>query len=510
MKRGFHWLGILCPFWISLIVLVLLATAAVAQSGGPMSIQWQKVYGGGLNDSGTYIRPSGSNYVLVGTSEGGGGVQDTWISKLDGDGNYVWGGGHGGNSFEFARGLVTKPDGSAYVISDSGSYASGDKTSPNPGTWLIKMNANGSKLWDLDVRGFTYSASIADSPGDGVLVGFSVPGADFTSFGPWGVVRGKYLDAVATKLDSAGNTVWYFSGHLAFTNRVMSLSETRDGGAIIGGNARVFENQWRYDYFLMKLDSQGVYQWGKTYGGMSNENLRVVRETSDGGFLLVGESDSPPGNAKNSPAYGGSDCWVVKVDAQGTKLWDKTFGGSGSEQIFDLVPLADGGFIAAGFSDSTNGTRTATNFGGWDGWILRCDVSGNQLWEQNLGGNDLDNIVSLSQTADGGFIVGLETLSGVSGNKTVPSNGFADYWLVKLAPEPPLLLWERCCSTNAFSSLSLVLQGTSNVTYRIESSADLTAWTAIQTNRLSGPRLELLREGLPNGPRAFYRASVLP
>jgi hypothetical protein len=112
-------------------------------------------------------------------------------------------------------------------------------------------------------------------------------------------------------------------------------------------------------------------------------------------------------------------------------------------------------------------------------------------------------------TSFGGFIVGLETLSGVSGNKTLANAGLSDYWVVKLAPEPPLLRWEKCCANNGFSQWSLILNGTSNVTYRVETSSDLLSWTTVRTNRLVNPQQEVMRHNQQSPSPAYYRARVL-
>ncbi len=497
---------------VASVSLGFVASAHAQSVAGPMVVQWQKEYGGWYYDEGTLIRPTADGYMLMGTDGFGPfGYTDLWVSRLDANGDAVWQGFLGGSNHDFGWGLVTYPDGSSISVAYSFSSASGNKTNAAIGTWLIKLGPDGGKLWEAGAGGT--EPRFATTKSGGALIGTSVPGATFSVNGPGGeIVRGRYVDASVSKQAPDGSYLWTTNHHYWFTNQVKDIRETRDGGIVVAGNARTEESFWRYDYFLMRLDSQGQYLWSANYGGTSNENLRVVRETVDGGFLLGGESFSPADKSKTSASFGNSDCWIVKVDSQGIKQWDKTYGGSGEEQLWDIELLPDGGFIAAATSDSTNGNKTAPAFGGLDGWLIRCDASGNKIWEQTIGGDNLDRIISFTQTPDGGFIAGIDTFSGVSGNKTTPNLGYSDFWIVKFAPETPVLRWNRCCVSNNFSEWSLVLQGISNVTYRVEVSSNLTTCISIQTNRMSSSQAELLREPISTGtnPLLFYRAGILP
>jgi hypothetical protein len=290
----------------------------------------------------------------------------------------------------------------------------------------------------------------------------------------------------------------------------MSVQQTSDGGYIVGGNARTVASFNRYDYWLMRLDTNGNVLWNRTYGGTNDENLRVVRQTIDGGFILGGESFSGVSGDKTTPGFGTNDFWLVRVDSAGSKLWDRTYGGSDSELLFALELMPDGGFIAVGASSSTNGNKSAPCFGGLDGWLVRCNSAGERTWEQSVGGNSLDGISSISKTVDGGFILGATTFSGVSGNKTAPLCGQADMWVIKTSPEPPQLRWERCCFEDLNPQWRLLLGGTSNLTYRVDASTNLVDWMPMQTNQLFGPESEVLRGSLQFRPQRFFRAALLP
>jgi hypothetical protein len=125
----------------------------------------------------------------------------------------------------------------------------------------------------------------------------------------------------------------------------------------------------------------------------------------------------------------------VKLDAMGNKLWDKTIGGSEDDVLYSLQQTADGGYILGGYSYSySNGDKTEPSRGRNDYWIVKLDSAGNKQWDKTIGGDQDDMFHSLQQTRDGGYILGGKSSSGISYDKTEPSRGYFDYWVVKLAP----------------------------------------------------------------------------
>jgi gliding motility-associated-like protein len=130
------------------------------------------------------------------------------------------------------------------------------------------------------------------------------------------------------------------------------------------------------------------------------------------------------------------DFWVVKLDASGTLLWDKTLGGSRYEFFGDLQQTRDGGYVIGGVSDSNiSGEKTRVSQGAGDAWLIKLSATGITQWDKSLGGNYVDDIIMLWQTSDGGYILGCGSASDLSGDKTQASQGNLDYWLVKLGPE---------------------------------------------------------------------------
>lgn len=272
-------------------------------------------------------------------------------------------------------------------------------------------------------------------------------------------------------------------------DRQPCLARTADGGYILGAQTDPGLNPvgfGDFDYRVLRLNARGDKLWDALFGGWSEDYLWAVQQTSDGGFILAGESGSWPSGNRTAPRLDGySDLWIVRLDSGGNQLWDKAFGGrrfagdryepravleaangdlliAGSvsydfwilrlnplgeklwersygglneDFLTDAIPLPDQGYLLAGHSlSAAGGTKTTTNYGGYDVWLVRIDAAGNPLWERSYGGTSNDTEPRVIQTADGGFAVGARTASGIGGNKTTPYFGqvWEDYWVLRL------------------------------------------------------------------------------
>ena len=184
---------------------------------------------------------------------------------------------------------------------------------------------------------------------------------------------------------------------------------------------------------LIPMELHVLKQWEADFGGTGNDNLASIQPTPDGGYILGGASSSPPSGNKYATNYGGFNFWVVKIDAFGNKQWERTFGGVVYDQITSLQQTTDGGFILGGISSSPpSGNKTSPNYGGNDFWVVRLDSNGNKLWENEFGGPGDDELTCLQQTADGGFILGGYSDSPPGGTKTSPNYGGYDMWVVRI------------------------------------------------------------------------------
>lgn len=207
-----------------------------------------------------------------------------------------------------------------------------------------------------------------------------------------------------------------------------------------------------------------IKQWDKTIGGSGSDGLFSILQTADGGYVLGGDSDSGISADKTSPSKGGFDFWIVKIDSTGNKLWEKTIGGINDDRFSTILQTSDGGFILGGKSNSgISGDKTETNKGGWDFWIVKLDAAGNITWDKTLGGTDEDHFYTIQQTAEGGYILGGNSLSGISGDKTQPSKGGGDYWIIKLNSSGNKL-WDKTIGGN-LNDILISIKQTSDGNY---------------------------------------------
>ena len=131
-------------------------------------------------------------------------------------------------------------------------------------------------------------------------------------------------------------------------------------------------------------------------------------QTSDGGYLVGGESESGISGDKTESSIGNDDYWLVKLDSTGNILWQNTIGGSSFDGLYSIDQTTDNGYILGGYSISgISGDKTENSIGGsYDYWVLKLDASGNIVWQNTIGGSASDKLKKIMQTSDGGFIVG--------------------------------------------------------------------------------------------------------
>lgn len=209
--------------------------------------------------------------------------------------------------------------------------------------------------------------------------------------------------------------LWQKSFGGSGVERLGAAVSTPDGGFLLGGQSDSSTNGSRSsqyfgaeDYWVVKLDADGNLQWDRSFGGDGRDFLYAISLTPDGGYILAGESGSGVSGNKTNTYYGGSDFWVVKLDASGNKQWDHSYGGTGVSGASAVQPTRDGGYIIGGYSGDADlgGNKTAPNLGQHDIWIVKTDADGNWQWDRSFGASEADGFGSIRQTEDGGYFIG--------------------------------------------------------------------------------------------------------
>ncbi len=265
---------------------------------------------------------------------------------------------------------------------------------------LIKTDENGDLIWKKTFDG--YKGSYVEETSDN---GYIIAGTT------------EDHDVYLIKTDSNGNMVWNRTYGGDDLDRGYCVHETSEGGFIVTGLTFSYGHYGHGDVWLIKTDSLGNELWNKTFYAEEGPNVGYcVRETSDGGFIIAGET---------SMDFGQKDVYLIKTDCYGGLEWSRTFGGGGFDWARYVEETSDGGFILVG------GTGSYSRYGGNDLWLIKTDRFGNKVLGRILGSSDSDRGYCVHEIGDNGFIV--------AGVKNFCSSSGAEGWLVKVVADnkPP-------------------------------------------------------------------------
>jgi hypothetical protein len=217
------------------------------------------------------------------------------------------------------------------------------------------------------------------------------------------------------------------------------------------GNAKSQARRGIYsnpDYWIVKINRFGTKIWDKTFGGSGYEDLRTAIKTPDGGYLLGGTSASSAEYDVSENALAYTDIWLVKIDSLGNKMWDKKIGSSSSDYITDIALTNDGGYLIGSYTDAGIGfNKSVVSKGGQDMWLIKIDNNGIKVWDKVYGGSSTDYLTSIAKASDGYLLSGY-TYSPISGDVSEVSRGGADFWCVKI-DENGTKVWDKRIGGNA-------------------------------------------------------------
>ncbi len=311
------------------------------------------------------------------------------------------------------------------------------------------------KIWDKSIAFNEKSSpkSIFLTPDNlFTLIGYS----DATTNSLSGANQNK--DFWMAKVNGFGKMVWEKTYGGNNNEYLQSSIKTPDGGFVLVGYTnsnksgdKAEDSRGNYDFWVVRVDGNGQKIWDKTFGGNNNDSAQAITNSNDGGFIIVGNSDSDISGDKTESSRGSQDFWIIKINGNGKKVWDKTIGGNKIDEANSVVTDANGNFIILGGSSSDiSGDKTAQAFGNSDLWLVKIDATGRKIWDRVYGGNEFEKPFGTALTTDGSVILTGMSFSQISGNKTARNKGQSDFWVLKINSLGEIL-WDRTFGGNVFN-----------------------------------------------------------
>jgi len=349
-------------------------------------ILWEKSYGGQHADYLFDAQPTADyGFILAGSSlsnktgnktDDNRGDLDYWIWKMNEKGDLDWQKSIGGSGFDLLQSIKNTRDGGFILAGTSSSGKSFQKKEDCKGItdfWVIKLDASGAEQWQRTIGGSGQDELLcAFQTKDG---GYMLGGSSSSSPPIISNIKPEGKSIVTTKAD------------------LYNKSEKSRGNM---------------DYWIVKLDKQGEIEWQKTYGGQYTDVLRSMEQTTDNGYILAGYSNSPISGDKTENNKGIGDFWIIKINDAGEIQWQNTYGAEGDDQPYVIHQTSDGGYVVGGNSNSRNALTSLGGIvsNGTDYWILKLDEEGGVLWSKTYDFGKVDILTSLVENKDQSYLIG--------------------------------------------------------------------------------------------------------
>ncbi len=415
-------------------------------------VEWLKVFGGSKEDNAlSVVETTDGGYAVAGyTSSIDGDIidktatdSDYWILKLTKDGSVSWSKTYGGSADDRAEKIIQTADGGYLLVGYSRSQD--QDVSVNAGLqdyWVVKVNTTGEIQWEksFGFPGIDRAFSVVQTKDKGYFItGF----LDVTASGGEGNdlvsensksakgIKHGVGEFWGIKLDSSGNKEWrrFFGG--TNNDRSYDVIQTEDNGFLMIGSSEsvdfdITDSKGSYDFWVLKVNSEGTKLWQKSYGGSEIDVGYAIASTGDGKFIIVGDSRSNDKDITNPK--GNADLWMIQIDSNGNLLWQKSLGGTAFDTGRGIHKTLNGDFVITGNTRS-NDLDLKINRGQSDLWNLIIDTTGNIKWQSSLGGSEAEYGESCIETSDKKIVV---VGSSESSDHDIPSNkGSKDLIIVK-------------------------------------------------------------------------------
>ncbi|MDD5151853.1 MAG: T9SS type A sorting domain-containing protein [Flavobacterium sp.] len=349
-------------------------------------ILWEKSYGGQNAEYLFDAQPTADyGFILAGSSlsdksgnktDNNNGDLDYWVWKMDEKGELDWQKSFGGSGFDLLQSIKNTRDGGFILAGTSSSNVGFQKKDSCRGVtdfWVIKLDAKGEEQWQKTIGG---------SGQEDLICAFQTRDGGY-------ILGGSSSSSPAI-----------------IENNNPNEKKTSDVKPDL--YAKTEKSRGNMDYWIVKLDKNGTVQWQKTYGGEYADLLRSMEQTKDGGYILGGYSNSSQSGEKTDDNTGIGDYWIVKIDDIGNIEWQKTYGGNGDNQLYVIHQTEDGGYIAGG---NSNSTTPLTSLGGnvrsgTDFWVLKMDEKGALVWSETYDFGKVDILTSLVENKDHTYLIG--------------------------------------------------------------------------------------------------------
>lgn len=248
------------------------------------------------------------------------------------------------------------------------------------------------------------------------------------------------IDAWLWKMKEDGAQEWQYRLGGDGNDYLHSVCHTPDGGFLLGitstsgqSGDKTEANKGKEDLWIVKLNAGKQMEWQKSYGGIGTEEIVKVKALKGGEYAILANSNSIVSGDKTQAYYGGTDLWILRLNATGNIIWQKSYGGEYKDVGVDIIETVDRGLLIGAKSNSgISGTKTAQNYGGMDYWLIKLDASGKEQWQRSYGGKQEEELKEIQLHKEGGYILFGMSNSDLSGSKTSKQESQLDYWLVQV------------------------------------------------------------------------------